>query len=146
MGKNIGDVAKMFSMTSYAIRYYDKIGLLSGVQRLEGGKRSFSQEDIDCLSVIRCLKDTGMSMNDIKAFMEVYSLEGNHIPQKRAMIEKQKSDLEEKVKILQKQIEHSDFKLWFFDNIAKNGVEPPYSDESYESWIAEFKKFQKNKK
>ncbi|MFI3206746.1 MAG: MerR family transcriptional regulator [Clostridia bacterium] len=144
MGRNISDVAKQFDMTNSSIRYYDKLGLLSGVQRVEGGKRCFTQEDIDRLSVIRCLKNTGMTMADIKDFLDLNG--GNEIKEKRQMIVHQKEILEEKVTQLNEFIEQSEFKIWFFDNIVIDGVEPPYSDESFEMWKTQFENYKKSQK
>ncbi len=141
MGQRISEVAKQFDITASTIRYYDKLGLLTKISRDESGVRCFTQEDIDRLGVIRCLKNTGMTMSGIKEFMDIYSTETGSVEKKRERIQKQKEILEEKIKVLQEHIEQSDFKLWFFDHVVVDGVEPPYSDESYEAWQASYREY-----
>lgn len=139
MGRKISDVAKELQMTSYAIRYYDDLGLLTEVFRGEGGVRCFTQNDIDRLGVIQCLKNTGMSMKDIKGFMNTYDEQDSNIETKRDMILRQKHILEEKIKELEEYKDQSDFKLWFFDHVVEDGVEPPYSLENYEKWQRDYR-------
>ena len=138
MGQKISDVAKQFHITTSTIRYYDKLGLLTKISRDDSGIRCFTQEDIDRLGVIRCLKNTGMTMSDIKDFIKLYSTETGIVEKKRERIEKQKELLEEKVRVLEEHIDHSNFKLWFFDHMVEDGVEPPYTDESYEEWQRDY--------
>ena len=134
MGFSIGEVANQLDMTAYTIRYYDKMGLLAKMQRDECGKRIFSREDIDRLGVIKCLKQTGMPVADIKEFIKLYARHDDTIDMKKQMIVKQKEMLEEKIAFLEECVEQSKFKLWFYDNIVQNHVEPPYSDENYMEW------------
>lgn len=141
MGLRISDVAKEFDITTHTIRYYDKLGLLTEIKRDEHAIRCFTQEDMDRLGVIRCLKNTGMTMHDIKEFMDIYSTDYSNIEKRKLRIQKQKEILVAKVKELEEHIDQSDFKLWFFDHIVENGVEPPYSTENYEAWQNAYKKW-----
>ena len=50
------------------LRYYEKEGLLGQVARTAGGRRSYSQHDLDWLSLVRCLRDTGMPIADLKRY------------------------------------------------------------------------------
>ncbi len=145
MGRKISDVAKELNMTSYAIRYYDDLGLLTEVFRGEGGVRCFTQNDVDRLGAIQCLKNTGMSMKDIKAFMATYNEQESSIDVKREMILHQKQILEEKIAELEIYKDQSEFKLWFFDHVVIDGVEPPYSVENYQKWKQDYKAYKENK-
>lgn len=46
------------------VRYYEKIGLLS-LDRDPGGRRVFSQDDLDWIGLLRCLRETGMPIADM---------------------------------------------------------------------------------
>ena len=143
MGLSIGEVAKEFNITTYAIRYYDKLGLLTEIQRDSSGKRCFCEEDMDRLSVISCLKSTGMKMEDIKVFLDLHITEPGCINQKRKMIENQKAILEAKVAHLNEFIEQSEFKLWFFDHLVVDGIEPPYSEGAFQEWKRQYAQWKK---
>ena len=64
MRYSIGQVAQKMGLTAHTLRYYDKEGLLPFVKKNSSGLRMFSDEDIDWLVVIECLKGTGMQLKD----------------------------------------------------------------------------------
>ena len=66
----IGDMAKMLGVPASTLRYYDKEGLLPFVARSSGGIRQFRESDIEWLRVIGCMKKAGMSIKDIRQYLE----------------------------------------------------------------------------
>ncbi len=137
----ISDVAKQLNISASTIRYYDKLGLLTNMKRDENKIRIFNQEDMDRLAIILCLKKTGMSMQDMKEFMKIYSEDCKHIPEKVERIRRQKEILVNKINELEECVEQSDFKLWFYEHIVVDGIEPPYSDESYAGWKRKYQEY-----
>ena len=53
------------------LRFYDKEGLLPFVERLPGGIRMFQESDFEWLQVIGCMKKAGMSIRDIRQYIEL---------------------------------------------------------------------------
>ena len=51
------------------LRFYDKEGLLPFVERLPGGIRMFQDTDLEWLQ-IGCMKKAGMSIRDIRQYIE----------------------------------------------------------------------------
>lgn len=66
------EVSETYSLSQYTIRYYDKEGLLPFVKRDQSGRRVFSSEDMEQIGLICCLKETGMSIKDIKDYVNLY--------------------------------------------------------------------------
>lgn len=52
------------------LRFYDKEGLLPFVERLPGGIRMFQDTDLEWLQIIGCMKKAGMSIRDIRQYIE----------------------------------------------------------------------------
>lgn len=73
----IHEVCERTGLTAHTLRYYEREKLLPGVGRSPGGFRQYSEEDMEALSAICCLKNTGMSLQDIARFMELIR-EGDH--------------------------------------------------------------------
>lgn len=73
----IGEMAKMLGVPASTLRYYDKEGLLPSVARSSGGIRQFRESDIEWLRVIGCMKKAGMSIKDIRQYLEL-SMQGNN--------------------------------------------------------------------
>ena len=52
------------------LRFYDKEGLLPFVERLPGGFRMFQDTDLEWLQITGCMKKAGMSIRDIRQYIE----------------------------------------------------------------------------
>ncbi|MFD1888562.1 MerR family transcriptional regulator [Paenibacillus wenxiniae] len=63
--------AMLSGLSKDTILFYEKIGLIPTTARNELGYRVYSQEDIDTLNLIACLKRTGMSLEDIKSYLQL---------------------------------------------------------------------------
>lgn len=70
MQYTVGEMAKRLHVAPSTLRYYDKEGLLPFLERSSGGIRIFQDSDFEWLSIISCLKQTGMPIKDIKAFID----------------------------------------------------------------------------
>lgn len=67
----IGEAAERTGLTQRTLRYYEEKGLLRAPDRMEGGFRLYSQEDLERLQRIKELKDLlGFSLADIKEMLE----------------------------------------------------------------------------
>lgn len=68
----ISEVAKRVGMTPRTIRYYEGIGLLNSVRRVEGGRRIYTDDDIRRLKFIERLKLLGLTLEEMKDLEELY--------------------------------------------------------------------------
>ena len=81
----VKQVAEITGLTGHTIRYYDREGLLPTVQRTAKRIRKFSDTDIEWIRLICCLKNSGMSVKEIKSFMNL-CLDGNKTCEQRKRI------------------------------------------------------------
>jgi DNA-binding transcriptional MerR regulator len=65
------EVAERTGFSVDTLRYYEKEGLLTGIERTPGGRRTYSQQDVDWLGLVRCLRETGMPIADLKRYAEL---------------------------------------------------------------------------
>ena len=65
----VGEMAKLLGIAASTLRYYDQEGLLPFVERSSGGVRVFTEQDYAPLAVICCLKKSGLSVREIRAFV-----------------------------------------------------------------------------
>lgn len=72
MSYSIGEIASAVGITQRTIRYYEEIGLLNSVKRLEGGKRIYTDDDLRRLKFIKRLKILGLSLNEMKELEDIY--------------------------------------------------------------------------
>ncbi len=124
MSYTIGQVAKKMGLTAHTLRYYDKEGLLPFVRKSGSGQRVFSEEDLDWLVIIDCLKGTGMQLKDIKQYID-WCQEGNStLRQRLEMFKKQKSRVEQQMSQLQQYMEKINYKIaWYTEAVANNSID-----------------------
>ena len=100
MQYTVGEMAKRLHVAPSTLRYYDKEGLLPFLERSSGGIRIFQDSDFEWLSIISCLKQTGMPIKDIKAFID-WCIEGDAtIPQRLGLIDQQRQRVLEQIEQL----------------------------------------------
>ena len=118
----IGQVAAMFDLPISTFRYYDKQGLFPNLTR-ESGIRKFSNNEIEALRVIECLKKSGLEIKDIKLFME-WCAEGSSTYSNRfELIHKQKERVEAEIQQLYKTLDMLKFKCWYYTQAMEDGNE-----------------------
>ena len=64
----ISDVSEQTGLTPHTLRYYEKIGLIE-TGKNENGHRDYSEENVDLLNWVACLKHSGMSLNRIREYV-----------------------------------------------------------------------------
>ncbi len=118
----IGQVAEMFDLPISTLRYYDKQGLFPQLTR-ESGIRKFSDNEIEALRVIECLKKSGLEIKDIKLFME-WCAEGSSTYSNRfELIQKQKEHVEAEIQQMRKTLDMLRYKCWYYTQAMNDGNE-----------------------
>ena len=79
---SIQEVSRKTGLSTHTLRYYEKEGLLGLVERSRSGFRQYTDADLEVLSGICCLKNTGMSLQEIARFLKL-SREGDSTLQER---------------------------------------------------------------
>lgn len=70
----IGEVSKILNLSIRTIRYYEEIGLLNSIKRVEHGKRVYSDEEIRRLKFIKKLKLLGLSLSEMVELEHIYRI------------------------------------------------------------------------
>ncbi len=110
----IQDVSKKTGLTAHTLRYYEKEGLITGVERSQGGIRQYTDEDLERLGLIRCLKNTGMSIQEIARFVQL-THEGDHTLEERVeLLREHRERVLERLAEMQEHLDKVTWKLNFF--------------------------------
>lgn len=118
----IGEMAKKMGVAPSTLRYYDKEGLLPFVERSGSGIRMFKGEDIEWLSIIECLKKTGMPIKEIKQFID-WCIEGDSTIDKRLeLIDRRRERVHEQMAQLEKTLDTLDYKHWYYETAKAAGT------------------------
>lgn len=76
----IRQAAEITGFSPDTLRYYEKMGLLKPTERGPGGVRKYTDDNVQLLTSLKCLKKTGLSLEDIKEFVQEGQCFANHSP------------------------------------------------------------------
>ena len=111
---SIQDVSRKTGLSAHTLRYYEKEGLLSRVERTPGGFRQYTDEDLEALGLICCLKNTGMSLQEITRFVQL-TYEGDQTLKERVeLLREHRENMIARMSEMQKYLEKVTWKLDFF--------------------------------
>lgn len=68
----IGELAARLGLTERTIRYYEELGLLESVKRVEGGRRVYAADDLRRLKFIQKLKVLGLTLQEMLELERLY--------------------------------------------------------------------------
>lgn len=118
---HIKEVSEMLGISSYTLRYYEKIGLLSFVKRDDNGVREFLPKDLVTIKTIECLKKTNLPLKDIKNYFKLVDQGLDTAKERRELFVKQKQKVNKEIEDLEKTLKMINYKLHYYDEVLKTG-------------------------
>lgn len=118
----IGQVSEMFHLPISTLRYYDKEGFFPNLER-KGNIRHFSDNELEAIRIIECLKQSGLEIKDIKQFFEWVTEDSSSYKKRKELFEHRKAAIKEEIKQLEKTLAMLEFKCWYHDTAIADGNE-----------------------
>lgn len=144
MNYSIGEISNLTGIAISTLRYYDREGMFSDIERTSGGIRIFSDAELSTIRVIECLKFSGMSIKDIKEFL-IWCQEGDSSLHKRQrMFHDRFIEVEKQLEEMRKNLNYLKYKCWYYDKAVTDGTEEivkNLSDEELPADIRDYKIF-----
>ena len=96
----IGELSRMVNLTQRTIRYYEEIGLLHSVRRIENGKRLYTDDDVRRLKFINRLKMLGLSLAEMIELEKIYREQRNNreiIPKLIVLLDQRAAQIDDRI-------------------------------------------------
>lgn len=114
-----GETAERLGVSIDTIRYYEKIGLLHGIQRTSAGRRVFSDDDLSRLGLLRCLRDSGMPIARLRRFAELLQTGDEGAEQRTALLEEHDREIDAKVEQLRREQQRVREKIAWYRSVTR---------------------------
>ena len=96
------------------LRYYEREGLLHNVARADSGHRRYSEDDALWVEVLRCLRDTGMTIEQLRRYCDL-GAQGDHTePERRRILIDHRALVEAQIEERHAALRLIDHKLSFY--------------------------------
>lgn len=113
-----GRAAQQSGFSVDTLRYYEKIGLIA-IDRRANGHREFSDEDLEWLGVLRCLRDTGMPIADMRRYAELARTGDDTLQDRLRLLSQHDGHVAETIRTLQAQRKHLKDKIaWYQEQVG----------------------------
>ena len=122
---NIHQAAEKFGISTHTLRYYDNAGLFPDMQRDKNGARIFTDEQMEWLGIVMCLRSTGMSIADIRNYLALCAQGDSTLEERYQIILAQKKRAEEERAEIDKKLEVLSRKVAFYEKrLSEAGALP----------------------
>ena len=120
-------VCRELDMTYQTLKYYCNEGLVPGVKRDGNNRRVFDERDEKWIKDLTCLKKCGMSILEMKEYLELCLHGESTIMQRKEMLTKKRQALLGSIKELEDSVAYIDWKQKFYDEVL-SGARPYVSN------------------
>ena len=122
MPYTIKDMSELTGLPASTLRYYDKQGLLPNLKRDGNNIRIFTEEDYGQLRIIECLKRSGLSIKDIKDFIDMAGKDGA-LTGRLEIFRKRREILRHELEDLKGVLDVIEYKCWYYEKACEAGNE-----------------------
>lgn len=129
----IKEVATLLNLTNHTVRFYTDKGLVPSLKRDNSNNRIFDEEAIRWLRAAKNLKKCGMSIEDIKRYVDLCEVGDNSIHERYEMIRKQKNkviiQLDEAIRMKEFITKKEDHYLKIVNKVVRDDTNPYSKNE-----------------
>ena len=116
----ISEISKRCNVSPDTLRYYEKVGLLSYVNRTPGGIRNYSEQDCMQVEFVKCMRSAGLSIEVLQKYFELFKRGKRTLKARRDLLAKERENLQMRFKELQDTIKRLDYKISVYDKALKS--------------------------
>lgn len=117
------DVCNQVNMPYETLKFYCNEGLVPNIRRDKNNYRIFDERNIAWIKSLVCLKNCGMSIQEMKEYLALCIEGPSTIKERKVILDKKREALLEKIAELQKSIDYIDWKQNFYDDVLSGKTE-----------------------
>ena len=116
----ISQVSKRCNISPDTLRYYEKEGLISVVNRTAGGVRDYTEQDCRQIEFVKCMRSAGLSIEVLKKYFELFKRGKRTLKARRDLLATERKALKERFAELQDTLKRLDYKISVYDKALKS--------------------------
>jgi DNA-binding transcriptional MerR regulator len=112
----IAEVSEHYGLSADTLRYYERIGLLSPVNRGRSGIRDYCDADIRRVEFIKCMRSAGIPVETLIEYVGLVQQGDQTIEARKEILKEQREQLAARMKEMQKTLDLLDHKIEVYEN------------------------------
>ena len=126
------ETSRITGVSTATLRYYEKENLLPPVSRNSQKYRQYTDEDMEWIKMIQCMRSAGIPIHSIREYVLLLLQGGKTLEQRFVMVQNHMKDISVQLTALQNTLNLTRKKLLFYENLLKD---PSFKNMSYsEEW------------
>lgn len=117
----IAEAATRAGVSVHTLRYYERAGLLTPIERNVSGHRRFTPDDVEWIVVCTRLRATGMPIRRIRAYAELVREGAGNEADRLALLEGHREEVRERLAEVSRNLELIDYKISFYRERVERG-------------------------
>ncbi len=111
--------AANLGVSAETLRYWERADILSPVGRDSSGRRVYTDDDLESIDVVKCLRQTAMPIRTIREFVEL-ARQGSGTERARLeMLRAHRDRVLEDIRRRQQALEHIEHKIDYYEEITR---------------------------
>lgn len=123
----IKDVSDKMDVSEHTLRFWAKSGFFPFVKRNENNIRQFSDNDLEWVRIVKCLRKVGIDNKSIKRYIDLCIAGDSTLQERYEIIKATKQKAKKQMEELQTQLNMLDYKEKFYENLIKNNLEDSWN-------------------
>lgn len=111
----ISEVSQMFNISADTLRYYEKEGLIGPVQKTNSGVRDYSEEDIERIRFIICMRQAGLSIDVLYEFCQLYTKGNSTMASRLDILNREKEKLIHRIEEMNQTLDYLNYKINIYE-------------------------------
>jgi MerR family transcriptional regulator, aldehyde-responsive regulator len=126
MAYTMKQAAEKMNMSVHTLRFYANEGLFPTLERDGNNVRHFTENDLEWITLVQCLRDTGMGLVDIRHYIELCRMGDESIPERYQIILHQREVARHEMEEMRQRMDHLEHKVAYYqDLLVKSGIPLP---------------------
>ena len=110
----IAEAAREAGVSAHTLRYYERAGLMTPIERNGSGHRRFRPEDVEWVVVVTKLRATGMPIRRIRDYADLVRDGDGNEAERLALLESHREDVLERLAEVRRNLELIDYKIGLY--------------------------------
>ena len=131
----IAEVSKRYDISADTLRYYERVGLITGVARDASGIRNYSEEDCSRIAFIKCMRGANVSIEALIEYMQLFEQGDATLGARKELLEEQRDLVRERIAEMQAGLDRLDYKIAHYEDLivaAEKAMRKPGAGASAE--------------
>lgn len=120
--KTVKDVSREMNISEHTLRFWAKEGLFPSLSRNKNNVRTFTEDDLQWVFLVKCFRSAGLQLVEIKKYIALCQIGDCTVQERYEIIKTAKQRTLEQMEELNMQLDRLNFKEEHYKNIIENNL------------------------